>query len=293
MIPSQQYMTQIEAFRSEIAYWKMQASWLKSRVNEIEPELCRLQHEIKMSVFLHQQSIKAWNTEFSQLKQKNIENHLYITKLQEELQCTLENKKIFENRRIRLSNFFDLQERQRFEVRRRIRKNFETSVAFLKTYGLQIDKVSIVASDCLDCDDFKIDIQDENRSMTQLQEYLYLKDMTNMSDYMYETINSRFAHDWPKISQIKNFRKSLNKDLEKNIFSNTKGFYLSVEDWIRKKIRFFKDTHKNKSHHRFNFKISADSTVVSRNLKVLNVTLTLINDWKNCTSQHGHQIIGK
>jgi hypothetical protein len=39
-------------------------------------------------------------------------------------------------------------------------------------------------------------------------------------------------------------------------------------------------------------KISADSTNAGRKLKILNVTLALVDDRKNCMSQHGHEIIG-
>ncbi len=73
-------------------------------------------------------------------------------------------------------------------------------------------------------------------------------------------------------------------------FTVTRKVYTSLKNIIIAKINDCEVKSKS-CQNTYSIKIAADSTNVSK-LKILNVTLTLVDDELNCISEHGHQIIG-
>ena len=109
---------------------------------------------------------------------------------------------------------------------------------YLKSYNLKLGNVNIVPSTSTNLKyGMVIQNKEPNKNM-ELLEYLYVKDAMNQSDYMYEIQRQRNQH-WPPFSQIRNFRKDINAQLENQVFSNTKGYFTSVKNMIVRQINEF------------------------------------------------------
>jgi hypothetical protein len=229
------------------------------------------------------------------------------TKLRRVNQCLSERNKIIEQNLKEIQNelkefqknekvsigkdYFELSKSQKYKIQDKARESLTSTNRFLNIYGLQIGNVNIIPSnpDLLKC---ALVIQREYEKTTkELQDYLYLKDSTNLSDYAYDVTRKRVAQDWPSLHSIKSFRKEMNEQLEEQIKSNSKGYFVDIEKTIKTKIREYHEKYE-RERSTFSIKLSADSTNIGKKLKVLNVTLTLVDDVNTCMSQHGHQIIG-
>jgi hypothetical protein len=114
---------------------------------------------------------------------------------------------------------------------------------------------------------------------------LYIKDRFNLSDKTYQVIRNFYTNKIPSLSRIKKERNQLKKSL--NIKKIDDGHYIEPIQKINFHIekKYFID-------NTVRIKLSADSTNISRNVKLVNFVFTIINEEKKASSVSGNYSIG-
>jgi hypothetical protein len=248
---------------AEIDHWKNVATYLKQKLEVTEKENDLLGKQIK--------EVRA---RVEKLSSENLN-----------LQAKCVNK-VTKNGRVYFSNFSDLSGRQQDRIKARFRKSLSSSESFMSTYGLKIEEIRMAPANGVD-EQFVIKFDNQHRK----DEFLYVKDSLNISDYAYTCIRRNIAPEWPSKNQIIKLRGELNEQIQADIHCHPKGYYTSLKNIIIAKINDY-EVKTNSCQNKYSIKTAADSTNVSSKLKILNVTLTLVDDELNCISEHGHQIIG-
>jgi hypothetical protein len=127
-----------------------------------------------------------------------------------------------------------------------------------------------------------------------IEEYiLYKKDKNRISDKLFCSIKADFKFN-VSLRTIKILRKKLNNEVvffEVNE-NNVHGFYLDPKDAIEKKIRYLLKKGINIENNIIKIKLSADGMNVCRNLKVINMIFTVINEGEESAGVNGAYQIG-
>jgi hypothetical protein len=258
ILESQEYVS-----TAENDHWKNVATYLKQKLEVTEKENGLLGNEIK------EVTAKA--------------EKLLCENLNLQAKCV---NSVTKNGRVYFSNFSDLSGRQQDRIKARFRKSLRSSESFMSTYGLKIEEIRMAPANGVD-EPFVIKFDNKHRK----DEFLYVKDSLNISDYAFNCIRRNIAPEWPSKNQIIKLRGDLNAQIQAEIHCHPKGYYTSLKNIIIAKINDYEVKTKS-CQKTYSIKIAADSTNVSSKLKILNVTLTLVDDGLNCISEHGHQIIG-
>jgi hypothetical protein len=262
MLNVQAYIKKLE---DEMEHLKEVNNYLKNKTNILEKDNSKLSRQ--------NANILQKNTELSSKNALLIQDQAKLS-----------------NQRTRASNFFELSARQKRNVSKKIRANTKGLEAYMNTYNIKIGSLNVVEN--FNDGNYKINyFNSVTVAAHSLLYHLYVKDAKNISDDAYEVVRSQIARQWPVIGKIKSYRKNINADLDERVKTNSKGYYLDVRHIISRQIKDFIQNYGFKKR-KYKVKISADSTNVGRKLKILNVTLALVDDIKNCMSQHGHEIIG-
>jgi hypothetical protein len=254
----------------ELGQFKTNSEYLMKKYNE-----CRLQ-----------------DTEINKLRNTIANYEEKIRKLGAEVdQLGKENKKLTSTGRPR-KQFFELCRTQRNSLRSTILEKFQLIVNYLSVYNLALEEVTIMHKPNAHAT-FDLHIKYDKEARISPNYVLYTKDKYQISDRVYINLNKNLAPELPHFHSIKKIRANLNKELLADIRENARGFYVDVKSRITRKIEEYVNEVKDRDLRRIKIKISADSTNVGLNIKLLNVAFSIVNDSHNCKSEYGHNLLGE
>jgi hypothetical protein len=216
-------------------------------------------------------------------------------------QTLIHNRRILQGRK---KNFFDCEERQRFNNIDKIKQLLQESDLnkFCNKIGLKVSEIKLTPND----DNVreiptKVMILPFNVSDdTKVFRWMVAKDVANMSFRKYRLIRKSLKTIY--FEKIPGWKKVFNKQHEINDFfrleePNRKGFFYEPY----KKIQFVCEKFlqsdqefRDSGERTFKIKLSADSMNLSKkHLILLNFTFSLLNDKRNAMSVFGTFILGK
>jgi hypothetical protein len=213
-----------------------------------------------------------------------------ITKLENIIENYKKEKKSIHSRH---RDYFHLGGKSQSSIQRTIRDMISNHIGeYLDSYNLAVKSLLIIHKSNVDTIyDLNISYTDDITITSNF--CLYTKDKYHISDKCYTNLRRNLAPDLPSLNEVKGLRQRMNGDLINGINENRKGFYVNVRERIMAKIEQFLKQANDPDLRRIKIKISADSTNVGTNLKVLNVAFSIVNDLDNCKSEYGHSILGK
>ena len=128
---------------------------------------------------------------------------------------------------------------------------------------------------------------------------LYFKDVNSVSDKVYEKLHKCEL----KIPSLYSLKKLKDQIYEKfKIFNNQMGVYLSMKAKLLFRLQIFFNKKYGKinnlndkdifNDYKIHIKICADGTNIGRNLKLLNLTFTILNEGDAAKQATGNYTIG-
>ena len=187
--------------------------------------------------------------------------------------------------------YFQLSYRQKLRNNEKIKealKTFERNA--LLGMNLKLHSVQIT----------NINNQNENYFLFELQEnyeprrnnikvFTKIKDDLNISDKGFAHL-SRNLEEAPTLYQIKKDQERLNMIFKNYIKSNEKGYYIDVKFKLKFILTYLLAEIVTENNI-IRIKFCADSTNIGRNIKILNLNFTCLND-KNCKASRGNYCLG-
>lgn len=128
---------------------------------------------------------------------------------------------------------------------------------------------------------------------------MYFKDKNGISDRVFTDLQ-KCDVQMPSLYFVKKFRDQI--DTKFKIYNNQIGVYLSMKDKLSFRLQIFfnkkygkKDNLNDKDifvDHIIHVKICSDGTNIGRNLKLLNLTFTILNEGDAAKQATGNYTIG-
>ena len=199
-------------------------------------------------------------------------------------------------------NYFDLSFSQQKKNKKLIKDEAMKSLNDLcKSMGLRLNEIKISPDDEPSKEILpKISLAENNFSNDyKAFVWMKIKDSTNMSRKKYKIMRKLLIKNYmekiPGHKRVYKIQNNLNKLFV--LQSNNFGFFvdpgLKIKFVISKFLLKNYDFLQNSNTKQFKIKLSADSVTISRkNIKLLNFTFSLMDDYENCKSVFGHYILG-
>ena len=237
---------------------------------------------------------------YEQTISQNVKNNEQEKKIKDLVPKKATSLKMFRHRK----DYFDCHVRQQAAIKRNLREmlneNFEHGLSLL---GLCIYKVIIVPLDIQDYK-FKIEIQkdiSDDQKEADLNKLLYYKDKFSISDKAYNELKVKCDLKISSLSRLKKRRAEIDEHF--NIFMNKKGAYVSAEAKIKfQVISFFERKYNLTDAEAFSaeefkdeiihIRLAADGTNIGRNMKLLNITFTILNEGPRSLTANGNYTLG-
>ena len=204
----------------------------------------------------------------------------------------------------RRKNYFAVSNRQQRRIKTQIKECIQESTNFLKNMGLCLSNVEVNPIE-FDQNDFRLKISpggpDSNSDLNEptVNNILYVKDKWSISDRAYNAFRIKCHLNIPTLFHIKKKRQSI--DSMFRIRDNEMGVFMSIKEKLKYCLeKFFErkygpddvnDPAKFKDNI-IHVKLGADGTNIGRNLKLLNFTITIINEGVRAKSATGNYTIG-
>ncbi len=180
------------------------------------------------------------------------------------------------------------------KIKKQIRNEFlEQSKKLKSSLGISISKLTLTNEDDVlkinyikKNDNNRIEIKDNN-----YRQYLdiLIKDMLHISDKSWDFLKLQLGLDIDSHAIIQKKRKTLNLQFELN--ECNEGFYIDPQHAITQKLNELYEQNSALGKEII-IKISADGTVISRNIKVINVVFSIINEKTKATTASGTYLLG-
>jgi hypothetical protein len=229
----------------------------------------------------------ALRNEIESLKSSLNKLNSKVIKQEEEINRLKENeiKNVFRKTYEEMNNRSKLKARSEIQ---RVLNLINNSLS--QKLNLQIFKVDLGIK--VNSDPYKLVFIEHNEQKDEkdVDYYLYVKDRFNISDRTYQVIRKFYSDKIPSLDKIKEVRKEINKSL--NIKKIENGFYTEPIQKIDFHINSFLKEKKFFVDNSVQVKLSADSTNISRNVKLVNFVFTIINEEKKACSVSGNYSIG-
>jgi len=168
---------------------------------------------------------------------------------------------------------------------------------FCKSMGLKINEMKLGPVESEESEnEIEIDISKFNLTNKYKKfVYLVMKDINNISKRKYKILRKLFSSHHitklPSHQDVDKIQKDLNNYFTLN--SNQFGYFVDPIQKIKFACKNFLHKNRKYSGEKFRIKLSADSVQISRkNIYLLNLTFTLLDDFKTCKSVYGHFILG-
>ena len=245
--------------------------------------------EVSSSILLNRLDQNSTQKDF-RIKQYQIEN----AKLQEKMKRLM--------RFTKRKNFFETKFRQQRRLKKEITGILTDSTQFLKNMGLCLSAVEINPIELDNCN-VKVDIRHPNQTdydKPNENNLLYFKDKFSISDKAYIFLRKHCHLNIPTFGRIKKTRSNLDDMFQ--IKENEFGVFLLIEEKLRFRLEMFftkkygiVDDLKDMKNFRddiIHVKLSADGTQIGRNLKLLNLTFTIINEGNKAKTASGNYTLG-
>lgn len=200
-------------------------------------------------------------------------------------------------------NYFAVSNRQQRRIKTQIKECIQESTKFLKNMGLCLSNVEVNPVE-FDQNDFRLKISpggSENNDLNEptVNNILYVKDKWAISDRAYNAFRIKCHLNIPTLFHIKKRRQSIDSIFR--IRDNEMGVFMSIKEKLKFCLeKFFErkygpddvnDPTKFKDNI-IHVKLGADGTNIGRNLKLLNFTITIINEGVKAKSATGNYTIG-
>lgn len=189
---------------------------------------------------------------------------------------------------VKRKNFFHCSKRNQERIRTLLKTNLSR---YVQSFGLKIENINLIKSIPLnenDCKQFNFTVSENENKVTSVKNILALKDVTNISDQSYSLVKRCGAQNWPSIHYLRQERKILNHEFSIELQLN--GAYTSIHAKLIRIIQ--RNSDRFDSIEKLMLRIGADGTNVGMNLKLLNITFTIINIEETAKSSKGHYLIG-
>ncbi|CAF1136527.1 unnamed protein product [Brachionus calyciflorus] len=175
----------------------------------------------------------------------------------------------------------DLEANERHQRRlkddiREILTNFDERISFI---GLKLDSVKIRKIENNDNLIFKLGILEKIK--IDINKVLFFKDKHFISDFVYNAFVTEFDLPLPSLHYIKILRKSLNSKFDLNVNVRNSRF-VNIKSRIAGQLNAFLSNLEEEFDDNIplRIKLSADGTNIGRNLKLINYTFTLLNEFQ-------------
>ena len=150
--------------------------------------------------------------------------------------------------------------------------NFKLNMVGQKLGGVEIAKFSQGGSN-----EFDVMYVDASVNL-KLNRALWIKDKINMSNEQYRLFRKELNVNSPSIKRLVKYQHELNRSL--NIKRISTGYYMDSMDLIKAKIEHLIRQHIIKPGNAIYPKLSQDGTQLSRNTKIVNFVINIINEGK-------------
>ena len=151
----------------------------------------------------------------------------------------------------------------------------------LNLVGKKLGDVEIANYSQGDSNEF--DVLYVNATVTlKLNRALWIKDKTNMSNEQYRQFRKELNTNSPSIYRLVRYQHELNRSL--NIKRMSTGYYMDSMDLIKDKIEHLIKKHIIKTGDVIYLKLSQDGTGLSRNTKIVNFVLNIINEGRKAAT---------
>ena len=165
-------------------------------------------------------------------------------------------------------------------------------IAWLRNIGLEFKEIVLKPIDDhsdiqkTEAINVKVETTQKTEIRTSPRKVLLAKDKILMSDKSYHSFKKDLNLNLPSLQVIKKERKKLDSLFEMK--KNTKGAFNNIVKMIEHKLK----TTDLKNSEELKFKFSADGKIVSRKVKLINLTFTIINEKGKAKTAKGNYTIG-
>ena len=183
-----------------------------------------------------------------------------------------------ENFRLR-KNYFACSKSQRNKNKQHIRLHSHALEQFCNTIGLKIKNIVLEPNEQIDedNDEIKIIIDTESKEY-KIFKWLKAKDLSNISIVKYKLFRKTLNYfDMPGIRKVIKMQKALDDFFPLKL--NNDGFFVEPAIKLKYVCEKFLERNPNINIEKFNIKLSADSSSVSRTkINILLMTFDLLDD---------------
>jgi len=238
--------------------------------------------------------IKTFEEELIKCKEmeKFLISQMSLLRQEKETECNQFNENPFGSNK---KKFFDYKNKEAIDrIKLKIEKIF-TEISEMLTFstGLSILNISLTNEDVKDVqfnylkkkNDNKIEIMDTN-----YEKYLgvLIKDLLHISDKNWNFLKLQLGLNIDTESIIRKKRLELNKQFKLNPFND--GYYVEPKEAIIEKLRYLIEQDKVKDEEIL-IKISADGTIISKKIKIINLVFSIINEKTVATTASGTYLL--
>jgi len=187
--------------------------------------------------------------------------------------------------------YFQLSYRQKLRNQQKIKEALKTLQRnALLGMNLKLHSVQITSINNQNEDDFLFELKENYEPRrNNIKIFTKIRDDLNISDKGFAHL-SQNLEEAPTLYRIKKDQKRLNMIFKNYIKQNEKGFYIDVKFKIEFILTYLLGDIIIENDI-IKIKICADSTNIGRNIKILNLNFTCLND-KNCNSSSGNYCLG-
>ncbi len=123
-------------------------------------------------------------------------------------------------------------------------------------------------------------------------EALRLKDSQNINDRAYQALTNSKAFHAQKLYKIKQLREKYK--VLYHLRPKLNGFYVSVKQKFNRLLPLiYKETYNDDNiYEKFNIKFCLDGTRIGRNITILNLNFSVLNEKGKCKTARGHYLLG-
>ena len=182
-------------------------------------------------------------------------------------------------------------EKTRSNLRRHIKNVLiEYSNKLRLSLGLSISKVELTDDQVETPEIIYLEkLNNQEKNFKENYFHLLIKDILHISDNAWNLLKIQLELDLDSLESIRQMRRRLNNDFILNKCYN--GYFIDPKQEIENKTKEFIKSS-NCQDKIIKIKISADGTILSRNIKIINLVFSIINEKKKAATATGTYLLG-